>query len=200
LGSIRYAGAGGFILAALVFFGLAISSFYRSDRDARLATTQKTATATGFQTYSTSFSSGNSSGYFHRHYQFTVDNMLYVGSGCPNFTLAQNLRDGLLKELGTRQFKATVYYDPSDPSTNSLSAYTANDSNVMGIWFICLGVCSLGLVLMGMLMAGPQQSLEPAAAATNEPTSLPPDYVPSDQKFLEDLDKALRSKEPPDHT
>jgi hypothetical protein len=202
MGSARLAGASGLILAALVFFALAIGTFSRSEKYARLSTTQQTSTANVSQDYSSTIdSSGHSHGHVHCYYQFKVDEKLYLGTGCPYMNLTQTLRSEVLGGMGNRQFKATVYYDPADPSTNSLYAFSAAANKQMGVWFVCLGFVSLALVLLGALLAGTQNSLDPAVAAVAEgPTALPADYVPSDQRFLEDLDKQLRSEEPPDHT
>jgi hypothetical protein len=205
MGTSRYAGAGGLVLGALVLFALGIVSFVRSGRDASLAANQQRSTAQGTKTYtSTRDSSGHTNSHLHCAYHFMVDGIPYHGSDCPAEDPTETLGKHLLDELvGVQQFSATVYYDPNDPSTNSLTEFGARSgyNNSMGILFIGLGIILLGLVAVGALMLNNQSSIAPAiAAASPAPATLPQENSPSERQFLEDLDRSLRSGESPDHS
>jgi Na+-transporting methylmalonyl-CoA/oxaloacetate decarboxylase gamma subunit len=205
MSTTRYTSAGGLVLGVLVCFALGISSFVRSGQDASMAATQRTATAQVTKTNRTRIdSSGHSQSTLSCDYRFTVDGVLFAGSGCPvldpNESIRQRLLDGL---TGAHQFSATVYYDPNDPSTNSLTEFAARSGydNKMGILLIGLGIILLVLVALGMLMSNNQNTSVPArAAAPDAPAPVPEGSSPGEQQFLEDLDHSLRSAENPDHS
>jgi hypothetical protein len=201
MGTSRYAGAGGLVIGAMALFALGISSFVRSGHDATLAASQKITTAKGTQSYTTTRdSSGNTHSHHDCIYNFKVDGVPYNGTDCPaddpNESLGNQLLDGF---KGPQQFTATVYYDPADPSTNSLSEFAARSGydNQMGILFIGGGIILLGLVAMGALMLNNQSSVAPVIAAPPQApaTTMPEGSTPSGQQFLDDLDKVLRSEE-----
>ncbi|MGD0736486.1 MAG: DUF3592 domain-containing protein [Terracidiphilus sp.] len=204
MGTFRFAGAGGLILGAFALFALGITSFVHSGRDASLAANQRMSTAQGTKTYTTT---RDSSGHTHSHidcaYHFKVDETLYNGNDCPADDPTESFGKHLLDEYaGPQKFTATVYYDPTDPSTNSLTEFAARSGydNQMGILFIGVGIILLGLVAMGALMSNNQSSIPTMSEAPTVPSTVPEQSSPSGQQFLDDLDKVLRSEEPTDHS
>ena len=212
MSTIRNTSTGGLIVGALLSFAVGIFGFVQSETDATLATNQKSTTTSVTRYYvSRTDSSGDESGSFQCNYHFTVDSKDYRGSTCPVQNLKQfpmrNLKQSMESQItrglsGPDQFQATVYFDPSDPTTNSLSPYGAvseNDSRI-GMGGIVLGVILLIFALLAVLLSNNSTTAAAAqAAAAQGPTTMPAEYIPSEQKFLEDLDRELRSKEPPDH-
>jgi hypothetical protein len=101
-----------------------------------------------------------------------------------------------------QQFSATVYYDPNDPSTNSLTEFGARSGsdNQLGFLFIGAGIVMLMLVTLGVLMSNKPGSSVPAIAeAPVSPAVVPEGNSVAGQQFLEDLDHSLRSEENPNH-
>ena len=188
-------------LASLVLLTLGVLSFVRSGHEATLATTQKTATAQVLKTYTTrTNSSGQTTSRLQCAYRFTVDDKPYSGSGC----LAQNPHESATSLLldgatGVQQFSATVYYDPNDPTTNSLTEYAARSGydNRLGVLFVGLGIVLMVFVLLGMLRSPAVAVGAPAPeTASASIPAMPEGSNPDGDHFLEDLDRSLRGEGP----
>jgi hypothetical protein len=196
---------GGLVLGALVLLALGITSFVHSDRYSGLAASQRITTAQGTRTYrSTRDSSGHINSHLDCTYHFTVDGAVFNGSDCPPNDATESTENQSLYNLtGAQQFTATVYYDPNDPSTNSLMEFTARGGldHALGIILVALGIILLGVVAFGALVSNNQSGVAPAvAAAPVAPETMPEGSTPSGQQFLDDLDKVLRSEPPTDHS
>ncbi|MGA2352600.1 MAG: hypothetical protein ABSF70_19360 [Terracidiphilus sp.] len=117
--------AGSLILGAVIAFALGVMCFYEAKQYAALAPNESTATAH----LNMRFQSNRDKGYT-RHkceYSFSVEGASYHGyENCPLQSADDPVKGELLDYAGVLlNSSATVYYDPANPSTNSLTEFGA---------------------------------------------------------------------------
>jgi hypothetical protein len=172
---------GSLLMGSLVAFVYGGVCLYRVRQDAALAKTEATATAQ-LRLHS---QSGKNQGFdsLRCDYSFRVDDNPYQGYGmCPPQPIDRSVKGALLDLAGLLPNpSATVYYDPANPDTNSLTEFGARrgaDSLKANVSF-GLGVALLILVLVGVLYAGSISRPNEGIAVDTEGTVIYPDQIDS---------------------
>jgi len=195
MGAFRVGGAGTLCLGALVLFALGIFGFVEARQDAHAAGHETSTTADVTRRYDSGVVSanGNTNPKYLCSYDFTVDGQFYHGSGCPDSGFDDSIKGQLLDQVGRIQrIKATVYYDSTDPSVNSLQRLGPSSDRYSrgGVFFICLGVLALGA---GIAMAMIGNNGDTAAGAMADGSEGGSDasggISASDQAMLDHLSK-----------
>ncbi len=137
------------ILAVLVFF-IAGSFIYKSRKFASAAPRERASTAQDVSIYHHVFR-GLRFNYYSCTYNFSVDGSFHIGlSDCP-----QGIADDVVKGRASAEANATVYYDPTDPSVNSLLEFSAASENAyrVALPWIGFGVLIIFFFAFGRLLA-----------------------------------------------
>lgn len=117
--------AGSMILGAVIAFALGVGCFYEAKQYAALAPNESTATAH----LNLRFKSSRNKGYERPkcEYSFSVEGVTYRGyEYCPHQSTDNPVKGEILDYAGILlNSSATVYYDPANPSTNSLTEFGA---------------------------------------------------------------------------
>ncbi|MGD0729657.1 MAG: hypothetical protein ABR956_00230 [Terracidiphilus sp.] len=201
----RRTGPGKLIPAGMLLIILSALLFYASSEENSAAKNESTTIADVTRTYAyKTLESNTTLTNIVCNYSFTVDGKIYRGSGCPSGGLTIPIKNQIMDRIGQRdQFKATVYYDPNNPSTNSLSEYSSSSKwdDRGAIASLCLGILVLGYSLLAALIGNNQGAggVETGAAAVQQAVA-PEGARVNDQQFIDDLDKVLRSDEQPNRS
>jgi hypothetical protein len=146
--------AGSMILGAIIAFAIGVGCFYEAKQYAALAPNESTATAHLNMRYQ---SSRNKS--YTRpkcDYSFVVEGVSYRGyESCPLQSADDPVKGEILDLTGVLlKTSATVYYDPADPSTNSLTEFGAisERDNLYAKLSSGVGVMLVFLVALGALI------------------------------------------------
>lgn len=144
---------GSLVLGSVLAFAYGGLSIYEARQDSALALTESTATAQLRLHAETSKNQDIDS--LRCDYTFMVNGNFYQGYGiCPQQDADRSVKGTLLGLAGILQnSSATVYYDPANPSTNSLTEFGAKRArdDLKANVSIGLGIVLLILVLAGML-------------------------------------------------
>jgi len=141
------------ILAALVFF-LAGTFIYKSRELARAAPRERTITAQDVSVSHHIFR-GLRFNYYSCTYNFNVNGSFHIGlSDCP-----QGIADAVKgrsanSAKASKETNATVYYDPADPSVNSLLEFSAASENAyrVSVPWIAFGLLLIFFFAFGRLL------------------------------------------------
>ncbi len=143
------------ILAVLVFV-LAGHSIYKAREFARAALREKATTARDVSAYHHIFH-GLRFNYYSCTYNFSVDGSFYLGlADCPQRIADDAAKGKSAGSAGTwTGAEASVYYDPADPSLNSLLQFSAASENEyrLAAPSICLGALIVFFFVLGRLFA-----------------------------------------------
>jgi hypothetical protein len=150
------AGAGhSLILSILVFVCVGIC-VYKAREYASAAPNERTTTAHVVSVYHSIFR-GLRFNYYSCSYNFSIDGSLYVGlRDCPQWIVDDAVKRKYLASgtvpTGT---DATVYYDPADPSVNSLLEFNAESQIVCRSAVPWIGLSALIIIffIFGRLLA-----------------------------------------------
>ncbi len=151
---MRFRKAYSLILALSVFF-LAGSFIHKSRKLASAAPREKTIRAQHVSVYHHIFR-GLRFNYYSCTYNFSVEGSFHIGlSDCP-----QSIADDAIKgrsansAMASTETNATVYYDPADPSVNSLLEFSAASENAyqVAVPWICSGVLIIFFFAFGRLL------------------------------------------------
>lgn len=144
------------LILAIFVFVLAGLSIFKAREFASAAPREKTTTARDVSVHHHIFR-GLRFNYYSCTYNFSVDGSFYLGlADCPRGIAddaAKGEHAGSAADLARAD--ATVYYDPSDPSVNSLlefSAASGNEYRVAAPW-ICAGALIIFFFVLGRLFA-----------------------------------------------
>ncbi len=103
-------------------------------------------------------------------YKFTVDGAAYTGSDCP-------------RERASANFDATVYYDPSKPSINSLDEFGAASRRWYEWAALSIGPgCVIFGIVMGWGAYKKSRSGKAGSTADTEETVPDPDTIDRERK------------------
>lgn len=147
--------AGSMILGAVIAFALGGGCFYEAKQYAALAPSERTATAH----LNLHFQSSRNKSYERPKcdYNFSVEGIFYRGyENCPQQSADDPVKGEILDLAGILlKTSATVYYDPANPSTNSLTEYGAKSELDFLYAKLGIGVGSMlvFLVILGALLA-----------------------------------------------
>jgi hypothetical protein len=118
-------------------------------------------------------------------YNFSVNGVPYVGHGmCPVQEDEPSLKGLVLDAAGVLQKSSvTVYYDPADPSTNSMTEFGAKQAvdGLRAKVSLGLGAGLLVFVVLGLLVVPGGKSTPGGIVVDNEGTVLYPDKIDSDR-------------------
>lgn len=170
------------LLLALAYGAL---SLYQASRDNAIAPNEATATAYIHQHYGTS--ANHASNTLRCDYSFSVNGTPYVGhSPC---STAGSTKEALEDLAGLRpDTNSTVYYDPNDPTTNSLVEFGArvgDDYMRAKVGFALAAACILFLGIGIVITAKAGQS-GGGMMVDAQGTMLYPDQIksdPDDERF-----------------
>lgn len=172
VGSHARSFGGSALLLSLLAFAYGGLCIYSAKRDVALAKIE--ATASGQAYLHPQGRNPNFLDALRCDYQFTVNNRPYTGHGrCPAQTdhsavgVAENLA-GLLQDP-----RVTVYYDPADPSTNSMMEFGAKTAydNKMANLSILAGVALLLAVTIAYAAGGSKPGNEAPVYSEQIPTA-----------------------------
>jgi hypothetical protein len=144
------------IFALLVFAGAGLC-VYQARQYASAAPKARTATGHVVSVYHSIFR-GLRFNYYSCSYDFRVDGSLYIGlRDCPQSIVDDAVRGKHLRSAATWAGEdATVYYDPANPSVNSLLDFSMESQimyRVAAPW-ISLGVLIVFFFILGRRMLG----------------------------------------------
>jgi hypothetical protein len=168
---------GSLVLGSVLAFAYGGLSLYEARQDSLLALTESTATAQLRLHAETSKNQDIDS--LRCDYTFMVNGNFYQGYGmCPAQGADHSVKGALLGLAGVLQnATATVYYDPANPSTNSLTEFgakRARDDLKAEVSF-GLGVVLLILVLAGMVFVQSPADANEGMMVDGEGTVIYPD-------------------------
>ncbi len=195
MGAFRVGGAGTLCLGALVLFALGIFGFVQGRQDARAAEHETSTTTDVTRQYDSGVVSanGNTHPRYRCSYDFTVEGQFYHGSGCPDSGFDNSIKGQLLDQVGrVERIKATVYYDSTDPSVNSLQRLGTSSDRYSrgGVLFTCLGVLALCAGIALAIVGNNGDKAAGAMAGGNEGGSEASGGISaSDQAMLDHLSK-----------
>jgi hypothetical protein len=167
------------ILAVLVFF-LAGSFIYKSREFASAAPRERTISAQHVSVYHHIFR-GLRFNYYSCTYNFIVDGSFHLGlSDCP-----QGIADDALKgmsansAMASTEANATVYYDPVDPSVNSLLEFRAASENAyrVAVPWIGSGVLIIFFFAFGRLLEASEKRGKGGVAVDARGTVIYPEEI-----------------------
>jgi hypothetical protein len=162
-------------------------SLYQVSRDKAVAPNQATASASVNH-----MGNSHANGRSRCIYTFDVDGNPYGGHGCPANSAASSAIEEAEEMVGARpETTATVYYDPNDPSYNSLVDFSVkadNDSMKARFAFGLAAGCVL-LLVIGVVIAA--RASQPGGGdggimVDAQGTMLYPDQIksdPDDERF-----------------
>jgi len=167
------------LLLALAYGAL---SLYKVSRDKAIAPNEGTVPDVYMQRYNSQTSGPN-----RCVYSFNVDGNPYGGRGnCPIDGSAKDVAEDLagLRPSST----ATVYYDPSDPSTNSLVDFSVKAGVDYMKAKVAFGLAAGCLLLLGIGVVIAAKASQPGGGIVVDAlgTTIYPDHVksdPGDERF-----------------
>jgi hypothetical protein len=142
------------LILAVPVFVLAGHFIYKAREFASTAPREKTTAARDVSVYHHIFR-GLRFNYYSCTYDFSVAGSFYLGlADCPQKIADDAAKGKYSSSAGVlTRADATVYYDPADPSLNSLLEFNAaseNEDRVAAPW-ICLGVLIIFFFVLGKL-------------------------------------------------
>jgi hypothetical protein len=153
--------AGSFVLGIIIAFSYGGFCIYAASRDSALAQSEGSTTA---QVSRHTRTSNNQSSWSYKcDYSFAVNGAIYHGyENCPDLNKSSSAKETLTDLAGPPQsFTTSVYFDPSDPSTNSLTEFGAKSESdslrarlSMGIGVIFIILLVLGMVITSAVNKG----------------------------------------------
>ena len=174
---------GSMILVSLIALAYGGVCIYTARQDAALAGNAGTAAA---QVYLHPPSQTRPWASSRCDYTFTVNGNFYQGYGmCPQQDAAHPVKGVLLGPDGVFQnSSATVYFDPANPSTNSLLEFgmKAESDYLRGKVLIAVGVTLLIFLGVGALYAITPGSTSEGVVVDSEGTVIYPDKIDSGQE------------------
>ena len=175
------------ILAVLVF-ALAAHSIYKAREFARAALREKTTTARDVSAYHHIFR-GLRFNYYSCTYNFTVDGSFYLGlADCPQRIADDAAKGKSADSAGTwTGVEASVYYDPADPSLNSLLQFSTASKNEYrdAAPLICVGALIIFFFVLGRLFAANEKRRDGAVVVDARGTVIYPEEVGPGPEFDE---------------
>ncbi|HEY1209429.1 MAG TPA: DUF3592 domain-containing protein [Terracidiphilus sp.] len=195
--------AGSLILGAVIAFALGGWFIYNAMRYAALAPNESTATA--FVRLHTRPNRNETYEHLRCEYGFDVGERFYQGQGiCPLKSADDSVKGKLLdlaKVLdGTT---VTVYYDPADPSTNSLAEFsvTSKRDYLYAKLSIGVGVMLVIFLVLGALLVANMSGGSRGIVVDAEGTVIYPDEMNSgQQENTNDTYQAGSGDEQSDHS
>lgn len=122
----------------------------------------------------------NTTGALRCTYGFSVGDNLYGGHGsCPTDGTANSIKGSVGSLLVPPNSTATVYYDPNDPSYNSLLDFSVkadNDSRKARLGFGLAVVCAV-LLGIGVVIAGKASQPGGGIVVDSQGTTIYPDQI-----------------------
>lgn len=171
------------ILAAILAFAYGGLCIYSAKRDVALAKSEITTTGQAY--LHPQSKDPNIFDSLRCDYRFTVNDVPYVGQGiCPKQT-DHSVKGTLQNLVGLLQDPSvTVYYDPADPSTNSMIEFGAKkdyDYKKATLSFVFGSVLLIFLAIATLYLSGGDNSSQ-AVAVDSQATVTFPDKVDSEQQ------------------
>ena len=143
------------ILSILVFVCIG-TCIYKAREYARAVPNERTTTAHVVSVYHSVFR-GLRFNYYSCSYNFSVDGSLYVGlRDCPQWIIDDAIKGKFVDSGAVPEgTDATVYYDPADPSVNSLLEFSVESQIVyrVAVPWIGLGALIVFFFVFGKLLA-----------------------------------------------
>jgi len=179
-------GAGRSLILSILVFVCAGICVYKAREYASAAPNERTTTAHVVSVYHSIFR-GLRFNYYSCSYNFSVDGSLYIGlRDCPQWIIDDAAKE---KYLGSGTVPtgtdATVYYDPADPSVNSLlkfSAASENEYRVATPW-IGIGVLIIFFFIFGRLLAANEKRGSGGVVIDARGTVIYPDEIGLGSEF-----------------
>jgi hypothetical protein len=144
-------------------FAAAGICLYQASHYARAVPNEKTTTAHVFYVYHSIFR-GLRFDYYSCSYDFRVDNSLYFGRrDCPQWIIDQTVKGRFSRAVAAPPGTyASVYYDPADPSFNSLLDFNAQSQVEFKSTVPWVGLAILVILFfaLGKLLGGPPITVE----------------------------------------
>jgi hypothetical protein len=176
------------LLASLFLFAIGGFGIHFAMRDAALARTEKTTEATVIQYRSTAhrrsrrqYSLASSSVEYRCSYNFSVDGESYSNTGyISELSVDDSIREELRKDTDVPlKFSATVYYDPSNPSTNALTEFGEESVNQYRIAAlpIGIGVMLIMLAVLGAVLTATNKNVHGGIVVDDQGTVIYPDKI-----------------------
>jgi hypothetical protein len=166
---------------------------YEVSRDKAIAPNEGIAPNVGMQ-----HSFSNTTGALRCTYGFRVGDNIYGGHGlCPTDGTANSIKGSLGSLLVPPNSTATVYYDPNDPSYNSLVDFSVkadNDSMKARLGFGLAAGCVL-LLVIGVVIAGKASQPGGGIVVDSQGTMIYPDQINSDDERFSAHPKHISSEE-----
>ncbi|MGA3161101.1 MAG: hypothetical protein ABSC77_07775 [Terracidiphilus sp.] len=132
-------------------------------------------------------------------YNFSVDGESYSSSGnISELSVDDSIKAELQKYTDVPlRFSATVYYDPSNPSINSLTEYGAMsvDQYRMATILICIGVIFDIFVVLGAVLTKRSKMGNRGIVVDAEGTVIYPDEINSGQQEIADNPTQIGSRD-----
>jgi hypothetical protein len=201
--------AGSMILGSIIAFALGVGCFYEAKQYAALAPNESTATAHLNMRYQ----SNRNKSYARPKcdYSFIVEGVSYRGyESCPLQSADDPVKGEILDLAGVLlKTSATVYYDPADPSTNSLTEFGATSERdyLYAKLSIGVGVMLVFLVALGALIVPGVPSVKTEGVRSGgivvdaEGTVIYPDEINAGQpENTNDTYQTDSAEEQPDHS
>jgi hypothetical protein len=148
-------GDGRSLILSIMFFVCAGICVYKAAEYASAVPNERTTTAHVVSVYHSIFR-GLRFNYYSCSYNFSVDGSLYIGlRDCPQWIIDDAVK-GKYVDSGTvpTRTDTTVYYDPADPSVNSLLEFSAESQIVYrcAVPWICVGVIIIFFFIFGAVL------------------------------------------------
>ena len=177
--------AGSFILGMVIAFSYGGFCIYTASQDAALV--QSEATTIAHVSKMSSVKSNNSNWNDKCLYSFEVNGTVYAGHEiCPDWKTNASVK-GILTDLAglSPDFSATVYYDPADPSTNSLMEFGAKSESdyIRARLSIGVGVIFIILLVLGAAVVSNLSNGNGGIVVDAEGTVIYPDKTDSSQQL-----------------
>lgn len=204
--------AGSLILGAVIAFALGGGCFYGAKQYAALAPNESTATAHLIMR----IQSNRNKSYTRSKcdYSFSVEGVTYHGyENCPLQSADDPVKGEILDYAGVLlNSSATVYYDPANPSTNSLTEFGATSERdyIYAKLGIGVGVMLVFFLVLGALLARSVPGANPEGGRSRrsggivvdaEGTVIYPDEINSGrQESADNSNQAGSAEEQSDHS
>jgi hypothetical protein len=176
--------AGSFLLGMVIAFAYGGYCYYKASQDSALAQNESTTIAHVSRMSRVSSNNSNWSG--KCIFSFVVNGTSYAGHEiCPDRKTDASSQETLMDIAGNGQdFTATVYYDPADPSTNSLLEFGARSESdsIRARLSIGVGVIFIILLVLGAAVVSNLSKGDGGIVVDAEGTVIYPDKTDSDQQ------------------
>ncbi len=195
--------AGTLILGMLAAFAYGGFCIYTGVQDAALAQSENSISAR--VSMHTQTSKSRNYGFYSCDYSFEVNGVLYSGhERCSLPSSAPTAKDYIQTLAGVPQITtATVYYDPADPATNSLTEFGLSSASAYLRARLSFGFGALFIILLvlGAAVASNAGKGGGGIVVDDQGTVIYPDKLDSVRQEIEDNSKPSGSeKEQSDHS